>query len=328
VGKSGLIAGGGLVAVAAVGLLIGWTVVHRRKPVTVTLVAAVPKAFEGAEVTLTGALQPQSTEQIDAPVAGVLEAWFVDIGGEVYESQLVGRIRNADLDNALQTAQAAIDRAEMRVAQLDGQAVGAKLETSRTDADKIRAHNELDRIEKIYQRYKLLMAADAIARLTFEKTEAEYKSAQAEVANRDAASKDAEEKAAAIDHDSEEAKRALPVLNAALEQAKEAVAKGDLHSPADGVVLTRNVHQGDKVEESSKNLMTIATKLTKLAVSLAPEPPVLARIRIGQRAFVHFADAEFPGEVHDVHGTEVVVWFASPEPIMKLGTAAQVRIVF
>jgi multidrug resistance efflux pump len=206
--------------------------------------------------------------------------------------------------------------------------VSAKLEVSRTDADQIRAHNELDRIEKIYQRYKKLYDADALARLTFEKTEADYKSAKTEAESRDKASKDAQDKAAAADHDSEEAKRTLTDRTSALEKAKEAVQEGDLHSPADGVVLARNIHQGDKVEETSENLMTIAADLTKLAVLLTPDARVLPRIRTGQHAFVRVSDVELPGEVHEVRGTDVIVWFTTPEPIMKLGGAAQVRIVF
>jgi hypothetical protein len=93
------------------------------------------------------------------------------------------------------------------------------------------------------------------------------------------------------------------------------------------VVLTRAIHQGDKVEESAA-LMTIATQLTKLAVSLTPDPPVLARIKAGQHAFVRLDADELPGEVHEVRGGEVIVQFTLHEPVMKLGTAAQVRIVF
>ena len=325
--KRGLIAGGAIVAVAAIGLSIGWVAKHRPKSAPAKPAAVVSTVFEGPEITLAGALQPQSTEQVDAPIAGVLEAWFVDVGAEVYEDQLVGRIRNADLDNAVEAAQAAVDRAEMRIAQLDAQVLSTKLEVSRTDADQIRAHNELDRIEKVYQRYKNLFDAGALPRLTFEKTEADYKSAQAEAANRDAASKDARDKEAQQDRDSEEAKRALATETSALEKAKEAVAGCDLHSPADGVVLTRNVHQGDKVEAKDA-LMTVAEELTKLAVSLTPEPRVLTRIHAGQHAFIRLSDAEFPGEVHEVRGAEVIVWFTSKEPLTKLGTAAQVRIVF
>jgi HlyD family secretion protein len=302
--------------------------VHRRKPVPVKPPAVASTTFQGPEITLTGRLQPQKTESVDAPVAGILDQWFVDVGHEVYEDQLVGRIRNADLDHAVEQAQSAADRAEVRIAQLDAQAVNARLEVSRTTADQIRARNELDRIEKIYQRYKNLMDAGAIARLTFEKTEAEYIAAKTEAENRERSAKEAQDKAAAVQQESAEATRSLAEPAAALAKAKDAVADCDLHAPADGVVLTRSVHQGDQVEESAEGLLTIATDLTKLAVSLTPDPAVLARIHAGQQAFVHIDDKEFPGAVKELHGTEVIVEFTSAEPVTKLGTAAQVRIVF
>jgi multidrug resistance efflux pump len=289
--------------------------------------AAASTVFEGPDVTLTGALHPQTTEQVNAAVAGILDEWFVDVGAEVYEDQLVGRIRNAGLDVAVENTQAAADRAEVRVGEIDARVLGAKLEISRTDADRVRARNELDRLEKLYQRYKNLYDVGALPRLTFEKTEAEYKFAKTEAANRDAASKDAQSRAAALDRDSEEARRALAEKAAALEKAREAIAECELHSPGDGVVFTRDIHQSDKVE-AKVSVMTIATELTKLAVVLTPEPRVLARIRAGLHAFVRVSGAEIPGEVHEVRGTEAIVYFTSAEPITKLGTAAQVRIVF
>jgi multidrug efflux pump subunit AcrA (membrane-fusion protein) len=323
---SGPIAGGVIVAVAAIGISIGWVVKHRPRPVPTKPVTA-SAIFEGPEITLTGALQPQTTEHVDAPVAGIIDAWFVDVGAEVYKDQLVGRIRNAEMEVALEITQAAADRAEVRIGEIDAKAVTVKLEVSRTDADKVRAHNELDRLEKLYQRYKNLYAVGALPRLTFEKTESEYTFAKTEAVNRDAESKDAQYRAEGLDRDSEEAKRALTEKAAALEKAKEAVAQCDLHSPGDGVVFTRDIHQSDKVEAHA-SVMTIATELTKLAVVLTPEPRVSARIRAGQHAFVSVTGAEIPGEVHEIRGNEVIVFFTSPEPIMKLGTAAQVRIVF
>jgi multidrug resistance efflux pump len=317
-----LIAVGAIGVLAAIGLSIGWRVRHRQVPPPKSVTAA-STVVTGAEITLTGRLQAQKIAQVDAPIAGILDAWFVDAGQEVYQDQLVGRIRNADLDNAVSQAQSALDRAEMRIAQLEAQAATTRLEVSRTNADQIRAHNELDRIEKIYQRHKNLMDANAIARLTFEKTESDYNSAKTEAANRDASQKDAQDKAAALERDTEEAKRALAAQSAALVEAKKAVAEGDLHSPADGVVVTRDIHQGDKVEEE-QHLMTIATQLTKLAVSLTPEPTVLARVHAGQHAFVNGVE----GQIREVKSAEVIVEFTSPEPVTKLGTPAQVRIVF
>ena len=317
---------GGLLAVIALGF--GVAVKHWPKPVPAKPGAVVSAIFQGTEITLSGRLEAQKTEQVDAPVAGVLDQWFVEEGQEVYEDQLVGRIRNADLDNAVQQAQSALDRAEIRTSQLDAQTVNARLEVSRTTAERIRARTELDRIEKMYQRYKNLMDAGAIARLTFEKTEAEYIAAKAEVDRREVSAKDAQDKLASLQRDSEDAKGAIAGQTAALAKAKDAVAEGDLHSPADGIVLARKVHQGDQVEESAEGLLTVAAELTKLAVSLTPDAAVLARIHAGERAFVHMDDGEFPGVVKEVRGTEVIVEFSSGKPVTKLGGAAQARIVF
>jgi multidrug resistance efflux pump len=326
VSKRGLVAGTGLLAVMAIGL--GVAVKHWRKPAPAKPAAVVSTIFEGPEITLTGRLQAQKIEAVDAPIAGILDQWFVEGGHEVYENQLVGRIRNADLDNAVQQAQSALDRDEIRISQLDAQTVNARLEVSRTTAEQIRAHNDLDRIEKVYQRYKNLMDAGAIARLTFEKTEADYIAARADAERREVSAKDAQDKLASLQRDSEEAKGAVAEQTAALAKAKDAVAEGDLHSPADGVVLARKVHQGDQVEDSAKALLTVATELTKLAVSVTPDPAVLARIHAGQHAFVRTDDGEVPGEVKAVRGAEVMVEFTSEKPITKLGGAAQVRIVF
>ena len=326
--KSGLAAGGGLVAAVIIGLVVGWVGLHNsRRTAPVKPAAPAPKAFDSPEITLTGRLQARTTERVHSHIAGILDAWYVDVGQEVYQDQLVGRIRNADLDGAVQTAQAALDRAEVQVSQLDAQLAGARLEASRTEAEQSRARNEFDRIEKIYQRYKNLMDSGAIARLTFEKTETEYHAAEKDAANRDAAVKEAADKLAALERDLEEARRAVTDQTAAVTKAKDAGADGDLRSPADGVVLERIVHQGDQVGDLA-DLMTVGTDLTKLAVSLTPEPVVLARIHAGQHAFVRISEAELSGEVHEVHGAEVIVEFTSPEPIMKLGGAAQVRIVF
>jgi multidrug resistance efflux pump len=304
--------------VVALGLLLGWRLRHKPKPVAAKPVAQVVLA---PEITLTGRLQPQTTEQVEVPVAGYLDAWFVEEGQEVYEGQLLGRIRNPDLDKAVQKAQAAVDLAEVHIAQLTAQATGVQLEISRTAADQVRARSELDRIEKIYQRQNNLMEAKAIARLTFERTEADYNAAKTDASRRDASAKEALDKASALERDSEEAKIALASQTAALAQAKEATAAEDLHSLADGVVLTREIREGFPV-------IVIASDLTNLAVSLIPDASILARIHPGQHAFVRLSETELPAEVHEVRGTEVIVNFTNPTPITKFGAATQVRIVF
>src|ERR1700691_3227612 len=124
------------IAAAAIGALAialvigwsawGWSVRHRQKPAPPQ--PAPPTALATPDVTLTGRLQAQKTKQVQAPIAGILDAWFVEEGQEVYKDQILGRIRNADLDAAVQAAQAAVDRSELHIAQLDAQAAGARVD--------------------------------------------------------------------------------------------------------------------------------------------------------------------------------------------------------
>jgi hypothetical protein len=59
-----------------------------------------------------------------------------------------------------------------------------------------------------------------------------------------------------------------------------------------------------------------------------PAPPALARIRPGQEALIQIAELPgvIPGKVKEVRGTQVIVEFTSPNPALRPGTTAQVRI--
>ena len=283
------------------------------------------------EVTLTGAFTAQIIEHVDAPVSGTLETWFVEPGQEVYEDQLLARIRNADLDAAVQKAQSQLEAAEARIAELESKAIGIRLEVSRAAADQIRARSELDRVEKTYLRQKMLMDAGATPRLAFEKAESDFKAASQEMSARNAAAKDAQAQADALAKESELSKQAVADRTADLQKSKQAVSDAELHSPDDGVLLSRRIQAGEKMETPEKDIAIVAGELTKLEATLRPDASTLARIHAGQHAFVRLpsvSDAEFPGEVAEIRGLEVIVRFTSTSPITKLNTAAQVRIVF
>jgi hypothetical protein len=78
-----------------------------------------------------------------------------------------------------------------------------------------------------------------------------------------------------------------------------------------------------------KDLVVIATDLTNMMVIVEPPPPALARIKAGLPAAVRLPELspdEFPGSVRELRGTQVVVDFTSPAPIVKPGLTAQVKI--
>ncbi len=77
---------------------------------------------------LSGPVQPRNILAVAAPIAGVLESWFVGPGQEVYQDQLLGKIRSPELESAAQQAQFDLDQTGARIAMQNGELLAAKLE--------------------------------------------------------------------------------------------------------------------------------------------------------------------------------------------------------
>jgi multidrug resistance efflux pump len=267
--------------------------------------------------------------QVGAPVAGLLESWFVELNQEVYEGQLLGRIRSGQMDAAAQQSQLDLEKAQLRVTTLEADLISARLEVSRATADQTRARSELDRLEKIYERQKLLNKEGATPRLTFEKAEQDYQAAKAEFDARDVTAKQAAERVTSLTRELDAAKKAIGEKTEALENSKANLTSGDLHAPADGVIVGRRLQPGEPVDPSMKDLVQIATELTHMQATVEPPPQAMARIKVGLTATVRLPELtteEFPGSVREIRGTQVIVDFTSPAPIVRPGLTAQVRI--
>ncbi len=277
-------------------------------------------------MNLIGRVEPRSTVAVAAPIEGVLEAWFVEPGQEVYQDQLLGRIRSPQLEAAAQQAQFDLDQAGSRIAIQNGEVLAAKLEMSRAEAEQSRGHNDVEVAGKAYNRQKGLWDAGATPRLAFEKAEKDYKDAQAALEPIDANAKRAAEHNEAVAHDLEAANHAVIEKTQALERAKAALTSGDLHSPADGLVISRKGNPGDPVDLSMKDLVQIAADLTSWQVMLPVVTSTATRVHAGQTVTVHVGDDDFPGILREVRDSGVLVDFTSPQPITKLDLTAQVRI--
>jgi HlyD family secretion protein len=323
VNRSALRLGGALLLLVAIAA--GIAIRRARKPPISAPKPTVVSSIPVTEISLSGRVEARTTVFVAAPMGGTLDAWFVDVNQEVYEDQLVGRIRNPEREEAVRNAQRDLEKADARMADLDMQGASTQLEVSRTAAEQSHVRSELDRVEKIYQRQKMLMDVGATPRLTFEKSESEYNAAKAAVEKADAGAKEATQRAAALQKDLESTRASQSGLTKALEKAKAAAAECDLHSPADGIVVSRRAQLHDPVE-ASKDILEIASNLTSLSVAAPADPAVIARIRAGQQATIKFPDSEAPGVVREVRGSDVIVDFTSPGPAPKIGTSAQVRI--
>ena len=293
--------------------------------------AAVAR-IENKEITLSGRVEPRVSILVPAPLEGTLESFFVEVNQEVYQGQLLGRIRSGTLEAAVQQAQLELDKAESRVTTLSGDQLAGRLEASRATVDQTRARADLERLEKLYRQQKGLWELGATPRLMFEKTEKDYTEAQAAIERADVIAKQAAERAAAVEAALEDANRAITSATAALDRAKSELATAEIHSPVDGIVMARRGQPGDPEDPSIKDLLQIGTELTSLQAILTPDSATLARIHVGQAASVRvpeIAPDEIPGTVREVRGgRDVIVDFSGPTTVAKLDLAAQVRIKF
>src|SRR5262245_4285073 len=130
-----------LVAIAA-----GALSVLRRPAVEAKKAAPAPPPAlpPGAEISLAGKIEADHVIPVPAPIDGIIEEYLVDVGEEVYEGQLLARLRNQALEGASELAKIELDRAETRVNNLDSSLISARLEASRARAESSRSKGEFE----------------------------------------------------------------------------------------------------------------------------------------------------------------------------------------
>jgi multidrug resistance efflux pump len=289
-----------------------------------------PPASNGVkDLSLPGKIQAQEVIAVAAPIEGIIDELFVDAGAEVYEGQLIARIRNGKLDASLESATAETEKLKNRVTNLEGSIVGARLEASRAEADFARVKSEYERLDRNFQRQQMLLREGATPRLTFEKAEKEFKEVKAEYESASEVARVSEERVSTLNRDLDAAKKLLDGRNEELENAREEAGQGEVKSPVDGMVVARKGAPGEPISPAVPDFFVLAANLTALQAVVEPDPSFLPRIKPGQIAAIHIAESadELPGMVREVKGNQVLVDFVSPGPAVKPGLSAQVRIL-
>ena len=316
-----------LAAIGAGALSVLWREHAEPAQKAAAALPAVPVLESG--VSLEGKIQALRVVEVPAPVEGTVDVFHVEIGQEVFEGQLLAQINSDSLTGAEEQATQLASRARNRLNDLDASIIAGRLEVSRARAVASRLKTEFDRSDKTYQRQRMLLAAGATPRLAFEKAEKEYLINQAESASAGALAQQVESRIDALLKEQDAAKKTLEERTQELEAAQADLAAAEVHAPVDGLVVGRRGNAGDNVDRSMKDLFLIATDLSRLAVVVEPPAPILARIHPGHTAVVTVSEAQnepLAAEVKKVENGQVTVEFTSPDPAVKPGLTAQVRI--
>ncbi len=279
------------------------------------------------EISLTGKIRAQNVIFVSPPQEGLVGAVFADVGQEVFEGQLLARIANEGLETSRQMAEGTVEKAQARVNSLESELVSARLEASRAHADLSRARTEYERIDKIHRRQQMLYGEGATPRLTYEKSSREFELAQSEFHSLEQVAAQSEARVAGLNRSIDAEKRSLGEKTAELETATAQSEATEVVSPVDGLVVGRSGEVGQAVGPDRSDLFRIATQLSQLEVVLDADPGALSRIKPGQPALVAVPEqGGMAGAVKAIVGDQVVVGFTSPNPAVKPGMTAQVRI--
>jgi len=283
----------------------------------------------GTELSYTGTINAREILLVPAPVEGTMEIVEVEPGQEVFEGQLLGRIRNEGLDGVMTAAREQLEAAQSKVTNLDGALLAARLEVSRAMADAQRAGGEYDRARKVADRQQLLYREGATPRLTYEKAQKDSENARSEYEGLRELARRSEERLKTLTADLEAARKTLEEREKALEAAQNDLSAAEVHSPADGVLVASRVKAGDAVDAGMEDLFQISTNPLQLKVMIEPEPPVLEKLRAP--APVSVLVAELPltpieGELVEIKDGKVTVNFDAPDAVVKSGLTATVRV--
>lgn len=278
------------------------------------------------QVTLSGKLRPQHITTVKADVDGNIDAFLVNVGDDVFTDEVLARIGGSGLESQRDAAAAAVNDAEGVVGRAESTVSNARMEASRAEADQQRARSELDKMRAVYERQQTLNNAGATPKLTWEKAQRDFQSAQQGY--------DVMDKAARLS--AEQLQTSLNVLSAAqkevldrnqlLEAARNNMQSAEVRSPVDGTVVGRN---GEVGSPAGADLFDIATDMYALEVALEPEPQVLKRLRPGQPALILIPDlqsAGIEGQIREIKGNEVIVEFYSTLAAIRPGMPVDVRL--
>jgi HlyD family secretion protein len=318
------------ISVLAVGVGVGGAALSMRKrppaPVPAGAAVTIPAT---SEITLNGAIRPQHVTSVGASVEGNVEAFLANVGDEVYQGQVLARIGEAGLESTRGAATSAAERSQGMVSRAESAVNSARLEASRADADAQRARLQTERAQKAFERQSTLHKSGATPRIVYEKAEQDYQAAVKEQEIMENASRASRESVQSALEQVESAKKLLAQKTQELADAEAAFEAAEVRSPADGTVVGRKGEVGKLAQEAGDQLFQIATDLYAMEVPLAPEPPVLKRIRPGDPATVLILDLQstgIPGTVKEIKDNQVIVEFNSTTPAIRPGMRADVRL--
>jgi HlyD family secretion protein len=316
------------------------------------LTARIEKGDIRNTVAATGTLQAVRTVPVGAQVSGIIQKLYVDFNDEVHTGDLIAELDPVQLQQALSQQQASLEQSKANLANAKGRLLAAEAEvnTQRAGVSSAKANlaalkAQRDDAERLLQRQRGLAESGVLPERDLEATRANFSAADARYNQAKAQLEQAivnEQNAA--NAGLEQAKAQVKASEAQVQEAEVRVRLAEanlgytkIYSPIDGVVVSRDVNDGQTVASnfSAPTLFTIATDLANMQVIAAIDQADIGMINQDNK--VSFTVDAFPGEafqgtinqirlnalnVSNVVTYNVVVDVKNPDKKLKPGMTA------
>lgn len=236
-------------------------------------------------VSATGTLKPVNEVEVGIEVSGTIKTVDVDYNDRVQVGRILARIDTSKLDAQVLQSESALESARAKVRQ-----VQATIQESEAQLARLRQVRELSG-GKVPSQVELDAQVAAVAR-----AQADGASAKAEVA---------------------QAQATLNVNRSDLEKAV-------IHSPINGIVLTRAIEPGQTVAASFESpvLFTLAEDLTQLELHVDVDEADVGQVHEGQEAAFTvdaYPDKHFPARITQVrYGSTTVDSVVTYTTVLKV----------
>jgi len=253
--------------------------------------ATVSRGPIASSVSATGTLRAVVTVDVSTQVSGLIKTVEADFNSQVERGQVIARIDPAPFEAVLSQA-----RAELAVAKANVVIQKAGLEEIEAKLVGVRA--ALTEATDHYRRQQALLGPRAVSQSTVDSARARREQANAEVnaglarqARQRGQIKLAEARVL-------QARATIQVHQLDLDYTK-------IHSPVDGVVISRNVEAGQTVAASLQApvLFRIAEDLRRMEVNISVDEADIGKIEEGQVVYFavdSFLDRVFEGRVNQI----------------------------
>ncbi|HVI51062.1 MAG TPA: HlyD family efflux transporter periplasmic adaptor subunit [Candidatus Sulfotelmatobacter sp.] len=257
----------------------------------------MPEALPNTLISAAGKVEPLSEEvRLGLSMTGKLAEVLVDEGDAVHVGQVLARLENADWKARLAEAEATV---HIREAELARVLNGARQEERREAEAAVReADAVVDQTARDLERYSALGQSGWSSRQTLETTRRDHQVALAKQAQ--ARQHLAVVAAKARDDERERAEATLELARAQRDEAAAVLAKTEIVSPLEGVVLRRHRRVGEMISEAQDMPILSIGDVSVLRVRAEVDETDIARLKEGQPAWVHadaFGGARFAGHV-------------------------------